>query len=49
MQLMSIIQEQKTQISVLKQNKKDEQNDELIELQNEIIALKNTIECKYKL
>lgn len=47
MQLMSIIQEQKTQISVLKQNKKDEQNDELLELQNEIIALKNTIECKY--
>ena len=49
MQLMSIIQEQKTQISVLKQNKKDEQNDELLELQNEIIALKNTIECKYNI
>ena len=45
-QLQTIIQDYKTQITVIKENKKGEQDDKIIELQNEINSLKNVIECK---
>ena len=46
LQLMNIIQEQKSQIAVMKKKKKEEDTAELNNLQNEINALKNIIESK---
>ena len=43
---MNIIQEQKSQIAVMKKKKKEEDTAELNNLQNEINALKNIIESK---
>ena len=45
-QLQTIIQDYKTKLTVIKEKKKGEQDEKIIELQNEINSLKNIIECK---